>query len=105
MTLSELFIQSNTLKYGIYQMTLAAKTSISSAMISSVSTYIKIIPSPIQVQLLQLGPSIIIQGKQQTLILDPGTFSIDPDQTYFNSSVSFIYSNFKLIFNLFHFIK
>lgn len=30
---------------------------------------------------------MIIQGQQQTLVLDPRTFSIDPDQNYFNSSV------------------
>jgi hypothetical protein len=60
--------------------------------------YFKIIPSPIQVQLIQFGPSIIIQGKQQTLILDPGKYSIDPDQSYFNSAVSFRYSNLNLFF-------
>jgi hypothetical protein len=87
MTLSELYIPSNTLQYGLYQLTLAVKMSVSSQLISSVITYVKIIPSSIQVNLIQFGPSIITRGKQQTLVLDPGRFSIDPDQSYFNSTV------------------
>ena len=89
MTLSELFISSNTLEYGIYEMKLIVQMSISSQLISSGVVYVQIIPSPIQVQLIQFGPSIIIQGKQQTLILDPGRYSID--QSYFNATVNIIY--------------
>ena len=86
-TLSELFIPSNTLQYGLYQLTVTVKMSVSSQLISSVITYVNIIPSPIQVNLIQFGPLIIIRGKQQALVLDPGRFSIDPDQSYFNSTV------------------
>jgi len=90
MTLGELFIPSKILEYGIYQMKLTVKMSISPQLISSSITYVEIIPSSIQVQLIQFGPSIILHDQQQTLILDPGRFSIDPDQNYFNSTVSFI---------------
>ncbi len=89
MTLSELFIPSKTLEYGIYQMKLTVKMSISPQLISSAMTYVEIIPSSIQVQLIRFGPSIILHEQQKTLILNPGTFSIDPDQNYFNSTVSF----------------
>jgi hypothetical protein len=97
-TLSELFVPSNTLKYGIYQMTLTVKMINSPQLITSSIIYVKIIPSPIQVQLIQFDPSIIIQGNQQTLILNPGRFSIDPDESYFNSTVNFLYSNLNLLF-------
>jgi hypothetical protein len=58
---------------------------------SSAITYITIIPSSIQIQLIQFGPLIINRGKQETLILDPGKFSIDPDEMYFNSTVNIAY--------------
>lgn len=88
MTLGELFVPSKTLEYGIYQMNLTVQMSLLSSLISSALTYIKIIPSPIQVKLIQSGSSIIIQGQQQTVKLDSETYSIDPDQSYFNSTVS-----------------
>jgi hypothetical protein len=91
MTLSELFVPSNTFNYGIYRMTLTVKMINSPNLISSSIVYVQIIPSPIQVQLIQFGPSMIIRGQQQTLILDPGTFSIDPDEMYFNSTVNIVY--------------
>jgi hypothetical protein len=79
-------------------MTLIVKMSVSTQLISSVITYVQIIPSPIQVNLYQFGPSMIIRGQQQTLILDPGTFSIDPDETYFDLTVSFMYVKINLFF-------
>ena len=88
-TLGELFVPSKTLDYGIYQIKLTVKMSVRLELISSAVTFVEIIPSSIQVQLIQFGPSIIVRGQQQTLILDPGTYSIDPDQNYFNSTVSF----------------
>jgi hypothetical protein len=90
-SLSELFIPSNTLKYGIYRMTLTVKMINSPQLISSSIIYVQIIPSPIQVQVIQFGPSIIIQGQQQTLILNPGKYSIDPDEMNFNSTVNILY--------------
>lgn len=91
MTLRELFIPSETLKYGIYEINLTVIMIISSELISSTITYVKIISSPIQIKLIENGPSIITQGFQQNLTLDPGRFSNDPDEIYFNLSVNFIY--------------
>jgi hypothetical protein len=89
-TVSELFVPSRTLEYGIYQIKLTVKMLVSSQLISSAVTYIKIISSPIQVNLNQYGSLMIIQGHEQTFQLDPGRFSIDPDEIYFNSSVNII---------------
>lgn len=55
---------------------------------SSSFTYITIVPSNITASLVQLGTLMITRGRQQELILDPGAFSIDHDETTFDSSVS-----------------
>jgi hypothetical protein len=60
---------------------------------SSASAYVKVTPSNIVVNLIQYGTSMIARGYQQDLVLDPGTFSIDPDSSTFNASVSFLILN------------
>ncbi len=60
---------------------------------SSASAYVKITPSGITANLVQYGTSMITRGYQQDLLLDPGTFSVDPDATIFNASVSFLVIN------------
>lgn len=87
-TWSELYIPSKTLPYGTYQLTLTVTMTNIPNLKSSSSVYITIIPSSIIVNLVQLGPSMITHGNQQNLLLDPGTFSIDPDQNIFNATVS-----------------
>jgi hypothetical protein len=62
--------------------------NISSSLISSNFTYIKITRSNIRVNLIQFGTSVIKYNRQHDLLLDPGTYSIDPDQHIFNSNVS-----------------
>jgi K+-transporting ATPase A subunit len=90
MTLAEIFIPARTLRYGIYEMNLTVTMCASSQLVSSATTYIQIVPSPIIVNLIQFGVSMIVQKQQQMLTLNPGTFSVDPDASYFNSSVSLI---------------
>ena len=87
-TFSELFIPAQSLAYGIYELKLTVAMTAVSNLTSSASTYVNIIPSSIQANLLQFGTSMITQGHQQNLTLDPGKFSIDPDTTTFNASVS-----------------
>ena len=84
----ELFIPAETLAYGTYQLTLTIFMRHAPHLSSSASVYIKITPSNIMVNLVQLGTSIITHGYSQDLLLDPGTFSIDPDITFFNTDVS-----------------
>jgi hypothetical protein len=100
LTLAEILIPARTLRYGIYQMNLTVTMYASSQLVSSATTYIQIVPSPITINLIQFGVSIIIQKQQQMLTLDPGTFSVDPDATYFNSSVSLINRRKKNIYQL-----
>jgi hypothetical protein len=90
MTLAEIYIPARTLKYGIYQMELTVTMSASLQSISSAATYIQVVPSPITVNLVQFGALIVVQKREEMLTLDPGTFSVDPDASYFNLSVSLI---------------
>lgn len=90
MTLSKIYIPSKTLQYGLYQMNLTVRMSTLPELSSLASTYVHIIPSPIKVNLVQYGRTVIIHNQQQTLVLDPGRFSIDPDSSHFNSSVCLI---------------
>lgn len=101
LSLSELFLPSNTFDYGIYQMKLTVQMYFSPELISTALTYIQILPSPIQVNLVQYGPSIIIRKQQQILILDPGRFSIDPDRIDFNSTVNYLNTNPEIVLFLF----
>jgi hypothetical protein len=87
-TMAEIYIPARTLQYGIYQMKLTVTMYASLQLISSAATYIKIVPSPITVNLVPFGALMIVQKPQQMLTLDPGTFSVDPDVSYFNFSVS-----------------
>ena len=89
MTLGELFVPARSLDFGIYRIKLAVTTTFSSQLASSSEIYLQIIPSPVKVNLVQLGSSMITHGQQQTLTLDPGSYSIDPDSALFNTSVCF----------------
>jgi REJ domain len=86
-TLSELYVPARTLAYGIYELKLTVTMSVSSSLSSSASVYIEIQSSGITANLVQLGTSMITSGYEQDLKLDPGTFSVDPDESVFNGSV------------------
>ena len=86
-TLGELVIPAGSLDYGLYQIELTVAMTFSSRLVALAVTYVTIIPSPVTVNLVQLGSSMITHGQQQTLILDPGSYSIDPDFVSFNASV------------------
>ncbi len=88
-TLSELFIPARTLAYGTYQLILTVSMTVAPHLNSSASAYVRITPSGITANLVQYGTSMITSGSRQDLLLDPGTFSVDPDATIFNASVSF----------------
>ena len=90
-TLSELFLPPRTLDYGTYQLTLRVSMSVAPQWTSSASAYVIITPSPITPHLLPLGTSMITHGHGQDLLLDPGTYSVDPDALTFNASVSILF--------------
>ncbi len=60
----------------------------SPSLTTSSSIYVQITSSDIIVNLLQYGTSMITSGHEQDLKLDPGTYSVDPDENVFNASVS-----------------
>jgi hypothetical protein len=55
---------------------------------TSSPVYVQITPSSITANLFQYGTSMITSGHEQDLKLDPGTYSVDPDENVFNATVS-----------------
>jgi len=87
-TSSELYIPPETLIYGIYEVTLTVTMVKLPSLKSSSSVYVSIIPSNIIVNFVQFGLLSMKHGNEQDLLLDPGTFSVDPDENSFDASVS-----------------
>jgi hypothetical protein len=87
-TFSELDIPARTLPYGLYELTLVVTMINFPSLKTSSSIYVEITPSGITANLIQYGTSMVTSGNQQDLKLDPGTYSVDPDENVFNASVS-----------------
>ena len=87
-TFTEIYIPAKTLPYGIYQFILTVSMAFSPNLSSSNSTYLKIVPSNITVNLMMYGASMISRGYTQNLVFDPGQYSVDPDEDTFNATVS-----------------
>ena len=54
---------------------------------ASSSVYVQITPSDTIANLFPLGTSMITQGSAQDLVLNPGQYSVDPDEDFFDASV------------------
>ena len=87
-TFTEIYIPAKTLSCGIYQFILTVTMVSSPNVSSSTFTYLKIFPTNIIVNIVMYGTSMITRGYTQDLVLDPGQFSVDPDEDTFNTSVS-----------------
>ena len=87
-TLAELYIPARTLAFGTYELQLTVTMSKYPLLKTSSSVYVEITPSGITANLVQLGTSMITSGRTQNLQLDPGTYSINPDENSFDSTVS-----------------
>ena len=87
-TAAELFIPARTLDYGTYQLQITVSMISAPQLISVASTYVQIIPSSITPNLMPFGTSMIVHGGGGDLLLDPGTYSADPDALTFDGSVS-----------------
>ncbi|CAF4649449.1 unnamed protein product [Rotaria socialis] len=85
-TVNELYVPAKTLEYGIYELKLTVTMVEFPLLSTSVASYIKINPSGITAVLVPLGTSMITHGHEQTLTLDPGTYSKDPDSDVFNAT-------------------
>ncbi|UJR19272.1 hypothetical protein I4U23_022401 [Adineta vaga] len=85
-TFSELYIPSRTLPYGLYEIKLTVTMINMTSITSSAIVYIQITPSGTTANLIQYGTSMITHGYQQNLQLDPGSYSVDPNENTFNVS-------------------
>ncbi|CAF1496675.1 unnamed protein product [Adineta ricciae] len=101
-TYSELYVPSRTLDYGVYELTLTVTLNNSSKLKSSSSAYVRITKTDITPNPVQLGTSMITRGENQDLFLDPGSFSIDPDQYSFDAS-KWKYKYYCRIYNQYNF--
>ena len=88
-TLPELYLPALALDYGTYELRMQVTMAAASQLTTTVSAFVTIIPSRIIPNLMPAGTSTITLGRGQDLLLDPGTYSEDPDSTPFNTSVSF----------------
>ncbi|CAF1090184.1 unnamed protein product [Adineta ricciae] len=85
-TFSEIYFPPRSLPCGIYKLQLTVTANTLSQSTNTAFTFVKIIPSDIQVYLIRLGTSMITHSYQQDLKLDPGTYSIDFNGYEFNAS-------------------
>jgi hypothetical protein len=92
-TFSELFILARTLAYGLYKLNLTVTMVASPDLTSSASAYVRINPSNIMPNLIKFGTSMITGGQEQDLTLEPGTWSVNPDETTFTSNVNYHFLN------------
>jgi hypothetical protein len=88
---SEIYIQSQQLPLGTYLFNFTTSMNVNAGFATSGYTYITIISSDIQVNLLPNGTSMITNGVTQSILFEPGVYSIDPDSNYFNPGVKKIY--------------
>lgn len=84
---ADLYVPARALPLGLYQFTLTLRMPLPPHLQSTTSLYIRINPSDITPNLVQLGTSMITSGVEQDLELNPGSFSIDPDSSAFNATV------------------
>ncbi|CAF1452778.1 unnamed protein product [Adineta ricciae] len=85
-TSSELYIPARTLPYGTYLFQLSVIMLDIPQLETTSSVYVDITPSGITANLVQYGTSMITIGYNQDLLLDPGSYSIDMDEPYFNAT-------------------
>jgi hypothetical protein len=87
-TSSELTVPARALDLGLYQLKLTVTMQGAPHLTSSVSVHVRINPSGVTANLIPLGTSIVTSGQQRDLLLNPGSYSIDPDTDVFNANVS-----------------
>jgi hypothetical protein len=85
---SELLIPAFTLPVGVYKLTLTVSTVSPGVTIVSASVFVQIIAADVVAFLIQFGTSMISNAHDVDLQLDPGRFSVDPERSTFDASVS-----------------
>lgn len=86
----EIYIKPQMLPIGMYLFNFTALMTERSNFLASGYTYVKIIRSNIQVNLLASGTSMTTAGTTQSLLFQPGNYSIDPDSDYFSPQVKYM---------------
>lgn len=84
----DIFIPAGALDYGTYLFNFTIRMTTYPTMISSKATYVTITYSSATANLVKFGTSIITNSYDKPLILDPGSYSEDPDAGRFNAHVS-----------------
>jgi hypothetical protein len=84
---AEIYIQSQQLPLGTYLFNYTISMDTQTNFAASSYTYITIIASAIQVNMLASGTSIITTGFTQGVLFEPGVYSVDPDSSYFDPNV------------------
>ncbi|CAF1390512.1 unnamed protein product, partial [Adineta ricciae] len=85
-TFSEFYVPAKTLDYGLYQLVLTVIMATFPSAKSSAIVYIMVTPSGITANPVALGTSMITRGYDQDLELNPGLYSVDPDEDSFDAS-------------------
>lgn len=85
---SEIYIPARSLPIGTYLFNHTVSMTAVADFQASAYTYISIVASDIQVNLLANSTSMITNGVTQSLLFQPGVYSVDPDSYYFDPTVS-----------------
>ncbi|CAF1525116.1 unnamed protein product, partial [Adineta ricciae] len=99
---SELYIPAKSLPYGLYKFTLTVAMSQMTTLSASLNIYVQIIPSTKTAYLIPYGMSLITRSYLQDLQLNPGNYSIDPDEDLFDAT-QWNYKYYCRIYNLYAF--
>ena len=86
--MAELFVPAQVLEYGTYELNIKVSMAAAPQLVATASAYVTITSSAIVPNLMPFGTSTITHGRAQDLLLDPGSYSYDPDALTFNASVS-----------------
>lgn len=92
-TFSEIYLPARSLTYGLYQFKLKVTMLEVPSMTTTESILVKVNPSGITANLVKHGTSYVTSGEHRNLTLDPGYYSINPDESEFNASVRVSRSN------------
>ena len=86
---TELYVPAQSFDLGTYMLRLQVSMLAVPQLIATASAYVTVTPSGITANLMRFGTSMITLGRGKDLLLDPGTYSDDPDVLAFNASVGF----------------
>ena len=93
--LSELFIEQNTLAYGLYEVKYEVNVSMApfthTNFTSYAYSYVKVVPTGLAINAIENGITSLIIGSNQELYLTPTSFSHDLDELTDFSSLDYKY--------------